>query len=167
MKKTASTARSQRICSQFVPKWRCYTLSYERTLIKKFLKSLKTSNFRNFYGAADQIRTGDLILTKDALYRLSYSSMATRNGLEPSTSSVTGWRSKPTELPGQKLVHHSIRLAKCQDKKEKNLSFVQSGLLWNRRTSPVRGWRKERPMQWSACADCSSSPERAEDSGEA
>ena len=27
--------------------------------------------------------------------------MATRNGLEPSTSSVTGWRSKPTELPGQ------------------------------------------------------------------
>ena len=25
-------------------------------------------------GAADQIRTGDLILTKDALYRLSYSS---------------------------------------------------------------------------------------------
>ena len=26
-------------------------------------------------GAADQIRTGDLILTKDALYRLSYSSV--------------------------------------------------------------------------------------------
>ena len=26
--------------------------------------------------------------------------MATRKGLEPSTSSVTGWRSKPTELPG-------------------------------------------------------------------
>ena len=46
----------------------------------------------DFFGAADQIRTGDLILTKDALYRLSYSSikMATRNGLEPSTSSVTG-----------------------------------------------------------------------------
>ena len=62
-------------------------------------------------GAATQIRTGDLILTKDALYLLSYSSicaayaafyskrlapfhtMATQNGLEPSTSSVTGWRS--------------------------------------------------------------------------
>ena len=29
---------------------------------------------RFFCGAADQIRTGDLILTKDALYRLSYSS---------------------------------------------------------------------------------------------
>ncbi len=27
--------------------------------------------------------------------------MATRKGLEPSTSSVTGWHSKPTELPGQ------------------------------------------------------------------
>ncbi len=26
--------------------------------------------------------------------------MATRKGLEPSTSSVTGWHSKPTELPG-------------------------------------------------------------------
>ena len=26
----------------------------------------------DFFGAADQIRTGDLILTKDALYRLSY-----------------------------------------------------------------------------------------------
>ena len=47
-----------------------------------------------FYGAANQIRTGDLILTKDVLCLLSHSSiMATRNGLEPSTSSVTGWRS--------------------------------------------------------------------------
>ena len=46
------------------------------------------------FGAAGRIRTADLILTKDALYLLSYSSiMATRNGLEPSTSSVTGWRS--------------------------------------------------------------------------
>ena len=46
------------------------------------------------FGAATQIRTGDLILTKDALYRLSYSSiLATEKGLEPSTSSVTGWRS--------------------------------------------------------------------------
>ena len=59
-------------------------------------------------GAAGRIRTADLILTKDALYRLSYSSicaafaalytkrlsphcyLATQNGLEPSTSSVTG-----------------------------------------------------------------------------
>ena len=52
------------------------------------------------FGAATQIRTGDLILTKDALYLLSYSSIlasllggkivATEKGLEPSTSSVTG-----------------------------------------------------------------------------
>ena len=52
-------------------------------------------------GAAARIRTGDLILTKDALYLLSYSSIlyptgfdpwgvATEKGLEPSTSSVTG-----------------------------------------------------------------------------
>ena len=53
-----------------------------------------------FFGAVTQIRTGDLILTKDALYRLSYNSIshapdeggmvATEKGLEPSTSSVTG-----------------------------------------------------------------------------
>ena len=57
-----------------------------------------------FLGAATQIRTGDLILTKDALYLLSYSSklyaplegaysVATEKGLEPSTSGVTGRRS--------------------------------------------------------------------------
>jgi len=55
-----------------------------------------------FFGAAAQIRTADLILTKDVLCLLSYSSklapfergkVATQNGLEPSTSSVTGWRS--------------------------------------------------------------------------
>ena len=37
-------------------------------------KPLKLEDFRGF-GAASQIRTGDLILTKDALYRLSYSSI--------------------------------------------------------------------------------------------
>ena len=38
--------------------------------------SMKTPDqmIRRFHGAANQIRTGDLILTKDALYRLSYSS---------------------------------------------------------------------------------------------
>ena len=56
------------------------------------------------HGAAGQIRTADLILTKDALYLLSYSSkvyaphnerhiVATKKGLEPSTSGVTGRRS--------------------------------------------------------------------------
>ena len=37
-------------------------------------KNLRTKLIRRRFGAASQIRTGDLILTKDALYRLSYSS---------------------------------------------------------------------------------------------
>ena len=56
------------------------------------------------FGAAKQIRTADLVITNDVLYHLSYSSifyaadfhlrhnLATVKGLEPSTSSVTGWR---------------------------------------------------------------------------
>ena len=32
-----------------------------------------------FFGAAGQIRTADLVITNDALYRLSYSSMAVSN----------------------------------------------------------------------------------------
>ena len=60
-------------------------------------KQRKTAYFRRnklFSGAAGRIRTADLILTKDALYLLSYSSiLATKKGLEPSTSSVTGWHS--------------------------------------------------------------------------
>lgn len=69
---------------------------------KKTPRNLTVS--RDSSGAAIQIRTGDLILTKDVLYHLSHSStkvrhrpqrprtnyLATRNGLEPSTSSVTG-----------------------------------------------------------------------------
>ena len=38
-------------------------------------KSIENRSFRCFFGAAGQIRTADLILTKDALYRLSYNSM--------------------------------------------------------------------------------------------
>ena len=37
-------------------------------------KHLKPLDFRCCSGAAGRIRTADLILTKDALYRLSYSS---------------------------------------------------------------------------------------------
>ena len=61
-------------------------------LVEKVRKIPEIMRFQGFSGAAGRIRTADLILTKDALYRLSYSSikMATRNGLEPSTSSVTG-----------------------------------------------------------------------------
>ena len=40
---------------------------------------------RVFFGADNQIRTGDLILTKDVLYRLSHISiLAGAEGLEPS-----------------------------------------------------------------------------------
>ena len=48
-----------------------------------------------FNGAVEQIRTVDLFLTKEVLCLLSYNSkkMATRKGLEPSTSGVTGRRS--------------------------------------------------------------------------
>ena len=37
-------------------------------------KNPQKPKFSGIFGAATQIRTGDLILTKDALYRLSYSS---------------------------------------------------------------------------------------------
>ena len=50
---------------------------------------------RNLLELLVQIRTADLILTKDALYRLSYSSINgdPERGSNSSTSSVTGWRS--------------------------------------------------------------------------
>ena len=68
------------------------------------MKRKKPYHFGTVFGAAGQIRTADLILTKDALYLLSYSSkfispccggyvVATEKGLEPSTSGVTGRRS--------------------------------------------------------------------------
>ena len=39
-------------------------------------KPLNPLGFKGFHGAARQIRTADLILTKDALYLLSYSSIS-------------------------------------------------------------------------------------------
>ena len=47
-------------------------------------------------GASGRNRTTDTGIFSPLLYRLSYrgiKKMATRNGFEPSTSSVTGWRS--------------------------------------------------------------------------
>ena len=42
--------------------------------LSKNEKPLNPLGFKGFDGAARQIRTADLILTKDALYLLSYSS---------------------------------------------------------------------------------------------
>ena len=54
---------------------------------------LGTQRVPNLFGAGDEARTRYLHLGKVALYRMSYTrKLATRNGLEPSTSSVTGWR---------------------------------------------------------------------------
>ena len=40
-------------------------------------KTQKSTSFEVLFGAATQIRTGDLILTKDVLYQLSHSSIST------------------------------------------------------------------------------------------
>ncbi len=49
---------------------------------------------------AGRNRTTDTEIFSLLLYLLSYRAIkAIRKGLEPSTSSVTGWHSKPTELP--------------------------------------------------------------------
>ena len=54
---------------------KCYGNGKERKAFRNCKrKPLKSKDFRGF-GAASQIRTGDLILTKDALYLLSYSSI--------------------------------------------------------------------------------------------
>ncbi len=70
-----------------------------------FRKRKNADHFRDRdFGAAKHIRTALLVITNDVLYHLSYSSifyaadfrlrhnLATVKGLEPSTSSVTGWR---------------------------------------------------------------------------
>ena len=55
--------------------------------------TLPLSYYRTL-GALGRNRTTDTVIFSHMLYRLSYQGiMATRKGLEPSTSSVTGWRS--------------------------------------------------------------------------
>ena len=53
------------------------------------------SYYRMNDGALGRNRTTDTVIFSHMLYRLSYQGiyLATRKGLEPSTSSVTGWRS--------------------------------------------------------------------------
>ncbi len=58
--------------------------------------SKKSTSLRSgFFGALRWNRTIDRQIFSLLLYQLSYQGkkMATQNGLEPSTSSVTGWRS--------------------------------------------------------------------------
>ena len=44
---------------------------------ERFIEKTPWENLKEFFsGAANQIRTGDLILTKDVLYHLSHSSIA-------------------------------------------------------------------------------------------
>ena len=46
------------------------------------------------HGASGRSRTNDTRIFSPLLYQLSYrGKLATKKGLEPSTSSVTGWRS--------------------------------------------------------------------------
>ena len=51
-----------------------------RSFVFTRYKKTDEQNAYRLYGADDQIRTGDLILTKDALYRLSYISICRREG---------------------------------------------------------------------------------------
>ena len=58
-----------------------------------------TLPYQKLFGAGDRNRTYNLLITSQLLYQLSHTSIlilklvATWKGLEPSTSSVTGWHS--------------------------------------------------------------------------
>ena len=63
-------------------------------------------------GASEWNRTADTRIFSPLLYQLSYrGKLATRMGLEPMISAVTGRHSKPTELPGQYKASENAQLS--------------------------------------------------------
>ena len=80
------------------------------------------SSFENGFsiGAANQSWTGDLILTKDALYLLSYSSVwrpgtgSNRRPLAWQASVLTSWTTGPLVLSADNVVYYTWWFIVCQ-----------------------------------------------------
>ncbi len=78
--------------------WLCRHAGADDEARTRYLHLGKVALYQMSYvrmdGASDRTRTNDTGIFSPLLYQLSYRGIvATRNGLEPSTSSVTGWRS--------------------------------------------------------------------------
>ena len=128
------------------------------------------------FGAAKQIRTADLVITNDVLYHLSYSSifyaadfhlrhnLATVKGLEPSTSSVTGWRTNRLYYTatfrfaplGEALDYNSTSVSVCQYFFERIFIFHLMQLLCAVHLLVGRGLAPAEPHQWNCQSEIKS-----------